>query len=143
MSSTSNRLHVQSFQRGLIYLLTYPYILFYTMTQPPLPPLPNPCYDLGGCCGCFVFNILPNLSIFSSRLLLLTTFNYPILHRMTWYYIQLNSSIFFHSDFRLAASYHVLNKNFNWEIVTQILFNCLYNSFLGDLCAVLILLCCF
>lgn len=90
----------------------------------PLPPLPNPCYNLGGCCGCFVFNILPNLSIFSSRLLLLTTFNYPILHRMTWYYIQLNSSIFFHYNFRLAASYSCSQQEFQ-------LGDCYTNSFLS------------
>lgn len=86
--------------------------LLHNDSAPP-PPLPNPCNDLGGCCGCFVFNILPNLSIFSSRLLLLTTFNYLILHKVTWYYIQLKSSISFHSDFRLAASYSRSQQKFH------------------------------
>lgn len=72
---------------SFIQFLTSPSFLSFTVTQAILL-LPNSCCDLGGCWDWFVFNILPNLSIFSSRLLLLTTFNYPILYRMTQSWIQ-------------------------------------------------------
>lgn len=123
MPSVPRSLHLCSLQHGFIYFLTYRWILSFMVTQATLQ-LPNSCYDLGGWCGWFVFNILPNLSIFSSRLLLLTTFNYSILYRMTQYCTQSHSTVFF---FNLIPGWlrqtHGLNKK---EMTNERL---LYNLF--------------
>lgn len=105
---------------SFIQSLTSPSFLSFTVTQAILL-LPNSCCDLGGCWDWFVFNILPNLSIFSSRLLLLTTFNYPILYRMTQSWIQSRSETSVTLVLGWLHHTHGLYKSGQWEVVRQFL----------------------